>query len=195
MDENEKVDILSAIEEKAESDRLSAIKAAEDYAAKRGEEAKKLAEDLAAENEAEINAIVDDIAKKNEVAVRMEKNRINLAAKQKAVGRIYDMLLEKLRGASGEDFLRLVSACVKKYGEKGFKLLISENAPVKAEDAAALPEVKKLGIKAETSATLPDGFVLSGEAYDRDFTFASIVGSVRESTEKDFSVRLLGDKL
>lgn len=187
MNENEKVDILSAIAEKAESDRAAAIKSAEEYASDKAEKSKRLAEETAEKAAAETALAVEDIHKKNDVAVRMEKNRIALAAKRKCVDRVYEILLQKLRSMGAEDFSRLLNACVEKYGEKGQTLILSESAPVKADDVKSLAAIKKLGLKTEVSSSVKDGFVLSGEAYDRDFTLVAIADGVRELTEKELS--------
>lgn len=187
MIENEKVDILSAITEKAENDRAAAINSAEEYARDKAEKAKQLAEETAASWAAETAIAVQDISKKNEVAVRMEKNRVALAARRKCVDRVYEILLQKLRAMGAEDFLRLVSVCVQKYGEKGQTLILAKSAPVGADEVKSLKAVKDLGLKVEVSAEIKDGFVLSGESYDRDFTLAAIVDGVKESTEKETS--------
>ncbi len=187
MSENEKVDILSAIAEKAENDRAAAINSAEEYARDKAEKAKKLAEETASSWAAETAVAAEDIAKKNQVAVRMEQNKIALAARRRCVDRVYEILLQKLRAMGAEDFSRLLSACLQKYGEKGQTLILSGSAPAGADEVKSLKAVKDLGLKVEVSADIKDGFILSGESYDRDFTLAAIVGGVKESTEKSIA--------
>jgi len=46
----------------------------------------------------------------------------------------------------------------------------------------------------EKSDALDDGFVLSGDTFDLDFTCAAIVESVRERTEKDVADEMFGEK-
>ena len=43
----------------------------------------------------------------------------------------------------------------------------------------------------ETADGLRDGFAISGEIFDRDFSYASIVESCRERTENEVAARLL----
>lgn len=182
--------IIEAITERAEKERDKAIELADAYARSRAEEAVSAIRSISLNSEEETKAIADDIRKKAEVSLRMEKNRVVLDAKRRSVGRIYEILREKLKRASAEDFLRLISACLAFYGEKGQVMRLSYNSPVGVDDVEALETVKKLGIKVESSKDVKSGFVLSGDCYDRDFSVESIVESVKEKTERECSDRL-----
>lgn len=184
--------IIEAITERAENERNKAIEVADAYAQSRAEEAISAIRSISKDSEDETKAIAEDIRKKAEVSLRMEKNRVVLDAKRRSVGRIYEILREKLKGASAEDFLRLVSSCLASYGEKGQVMRLSANSPVNVGDVEVLEEVKKLGIKVESAKDVKSGFVLSGDCYDRDFSVESIVESLKEKTERECSDRLFG---
>ena len=46
----------------------------------------------------------------------------------------------------------------------------------------------------EKSDAVKDGFLLSGDMFDLDFTYSAIVDTVRERTEKDVADEMFGEK-
>ena len=147
--------------------------------------------ELGEAEEKKANERADDILKKRATAARMERNKIILDAKRKAVDRVYELLLDGLKKLNEDEFVNLVSIAVEKYGEDGQKILLSASAPAKKEKIESLSAVKEKRMTVETTDSLEDGFVISGEIFDRDFSYASIVESCRERTENEVAARLL----
>lgn len=187
-------DIINAIVGKADAEAAAIIEKAEEYAREKRAAAKENAA-----KEAELIARTahdkaEDVKVKRATAARMERNKMTLAAKRKAIDVVYERLLDAIRSLDGNDFLAVVDAAVKKYGTVGQKVILSASAPVTEKEVAALPAVKEKKLTAEKSGTVRDGFVLSGETFDLDFTCAAIVNGMRERTEKEVVDEMFGEK-
>lgn len=191
MSENIKTDVLEAIEKAAAKEAENIIVSAKAYAEERRSAAMQNAYELGEAEEKKANEKADDILKKRATAARMERNKIILDAKRKAVDRVYELLLDGLKKLNEDEFVNLVSIAVEKYGEYGQKILLSAFAPTKKEKIESLAAVKEKRMTVETTDSLEDGFVISGEIFDRDFSYASIVESCRERTENEVAARLL----
>ena len=191
MFENTKIDVLEAIGTAAAEEAENIIASAETYAEERRSAAMQNAYELGEAEEKKANERADDILKKRATAARMERNKIILDAKRKAVDRVYELLLDGLKKLNEDEFVNLVSIAVEKYGEDGQKILLSASAPAKKEKIESLAAVKEKRMTVETTDSLEDGFVISGEIFDRDFSYASIVESCRERTENEVAARLL----
>lgn len=191
MSENTKIDVLEAIGTAAAEEAENIIASAETYAEERRSAAMQNAYELGEAEEKKANERADDILKKRATAARMERNKIILDAKRKAVDRVYELLLDGLKKLNEDEFINLVSIAVEKYGEDGQKILLSASAPAKKEKIESLAAVKEKRMTVETTDSLEDGFVISGEIFDRDFSYASIVESCRERTENEVAARLL----
>ena len=189
MSENTKNDVLEAIGKAAAEEAENIIASAKAYAEERRSAAMKNAYELGEAEEKKANAKADDILKKRATAARMERNKIILDAKRKAVDRVYELLLDGLKKL--DEFVNLVSIAVEKYGEYGQKILLSAFAPTKKEKIESLAAVKEKRMTVETTDSLEDGFVISGEIFDRDFSYASIAQSCRERTENEIADKLL----
>lgn len=191
MSENTKNDVLEAIGKAAAEEAENIIASAKAYAEERRSAAMKNAYELGEAEEKKANAKADDILKKRATAARMERNKIVLDAKRKAVDRVYELLLDGLKKSSEDEFVNLVRIAVEKYGEYGQKILLSAFAPAKKEKIESLAAVKEKRMTVETTDSLEDGFVISGEIFDRDFSYASIAQSCRERTENEIADKLL----
>ena len=191
MSENTKIDVLEAIGTAAAEEAENIIASAETYAEERRSAAMQNAYELGEAEEKKANERADDILKKRATAARMERNKIILDAKRKAVDRVYELLYDGLKKLNEDEFVNLVSIAVEKYGEDGQKILLSASAPAKKEKIESLAAVKNKSMTVETTDSLEDGFVISGEIFDRDFSYASIVESCRERTENEVAARLL----
>lgn len=191
MSENTKNDVLEAIGKAAAEEAENIIASAKAYAEERRSAAMKNAYELGEAEEKKANERADDILKKRATAARMERNKIILDAKRKAVDRVYELLLDGLKKSSEDEFINLVRIAVEKYGEYGQKILLSAFAPTKKEKIESLAAVKEKRMTVETTDSLEDGFVISGEIFDRDFSYASIAQSCRERTENEIADKLL----
>ena len=191
MSENTKIDVLEAIGTAAAEEAENIIASAETYAEERRSAAMQNAYELGEAEEKKANERADDILKKRATAARMERNKIILDAKRKAVDRVYELLLDGLKKLSEDEFVNLVSIAVEKYGEDGQKILLSASAQAKKEKIESLAAVKEKRMTVETTDSLEDGFVISGEIFDRDFSYASIAQSCRERTENEIADKLL----
>ena len=191
MSENTKNDVLEAIGKAAAEEAENIIASAKAYAEERRSAAMKNAYELGEAEEKKANERADDILKKRATAARMERNKIVLDAKRKAVDRVYELLLDGLKKLNEDEFVNLVRIAVEKYGEYGQKILLSVFAPTKKEKIESLAAVKEKRMTVETTDSLEDGFVISGEIFDRDFSYASIAQSCRERTENEIADKLL----
>ena len=191
MSDNVKTDVLQAIENAAETEADEIIASAEAYAKERRDAALQNAYELGEAEEKKAKEKAEDLLKKRATAARMERNKIILDAKRKAVDRVYELLLDGLKKMTEDEFVNLVSAAVEKYGEDGQKIILSASAPAKKEKIASLAAVKSKNMTVETSDGLGDGFAVSGEIFDRDFSYASIVEACRERTENEIADKLL----
>lgn len=191
MSENTKNDVLEAIGKAAAEEAENIIASAKAYAEERRSAAMQNAYELGEAEEKKANEKADDILKKRATAARMERNKIVLDAKRKAVDRVYELLLDGLKKLSEDEFVNLVRIAVEKYGEYGQKILLSAFAPTKKGKIESLAAVKEKRMTVETTDSLEDGFVISGEIFDRDFSYASIVESCRERTENEIADKLL----
>ena len=116
-----------------------------------------------------------------------------LSAKRRAISAVYDGLREEMKGLGKSDVLALIGATVSRYGESGQTVILSRDLPVTEKEVAELAAVKSAKIKAATSETLSEGFVLSGENFDLDFTYDAIAACMRERTEKEVADKLFGE--
>ena len=138
-------------------------------------------------------AKAEDIAVKRATAARMERGKMLLSAKRRAISAVYDGLREEMKGLGKSDVLALIGATVSRYGESGQTVILSRGLPVTEKEVAELAAVKSAKIKAATSETLSEGFLLSGENFDLDFTYDAIAAGMRERTEKEVADKLFGE--
>ena len=193
MSETFNIELLDAIARNAENEAAEIISKAEAYAAEKRENAEAAAEERAAVSAKNTAEKVMDVQLKSDTAARMERNRRLLAARRAAINRVYELLSDGLKKLDGKDFTSLVASAVEKYGENGQKIILSASSPADEKEIAALPAVKVKGMTVAKSDKLKDGFVLSGDAYDRDFSYSAIVDAYRERTEKEVADAMFGE--
>lgn len=193
MSETFNIELLDAIARNAENEAAEIISKAEAYAAEKRENAEAAAEEIAAVSAKNTAEKVRDLQLKSDTAARMERNRRLLAARRAAINRVYELLSDGLKKLDGKDFTSLVASAVEKYGENGQKIILSASSPADEKEIAALPAVEAKGITVAKSDKLKDGFVLSGDAYDRDFSYSAIVDAYRERTEKEVADAMFGE--
>lgn len=193
MSETFNIELLDAIARNAENEAAEIISKAEAYAAEKRENAEAAAEEIAAVSAKNTAEKVRDLQLKSDTAARMERNRRLLAARRAAINRVYELLSDGLKKLDGKDFTSLVASAVEKYGENGQKIILSASSPVDEKEIAALPAVKAKGMTVAKSDKLKDGFVLSSDAYDRDFSYSAIVDAYRERTEKEVADAMFGE--
>ena len=193
MSETFNIELLDAIARNAENEAAEIISKAETYAAEKRENAEAAAEEIAAVSAKNTAEKVRDLQLKSDTAARMERNRRLLAARRAAINRVYELLSDGLKKLDGKDFTSLVASAVEKYGENGQKIILSASSPADEKVIAALPAVKAKGMTVAKSDKLKDGFVLSGDAYDRDFSYSAIVDAYRERTEKEVADAMFGE--
>lgn len=193
MSETFNIELLDAIARNAENEAAEIISKAEAYAAEKRENAEAAAEEIAAVSAKNTAEKVRDLQLKSDTAARMERNRRLLAARRAAINRVYELLSDGLKKLDGKDFTSLVASAVEKYGENGQKIILSASSPADEKEIAALPAVEAKGMTVAKSDKLKDGFVLSGDAYDRDFSYSAIVDAYRERTEKEVADAMFGE--
>lgn len=193
MSETFNIELLDAIARNAENEAAEIISKAEAYAAEKRENAEATAEEIAAVSAKNTAEKVRDLQLKSDTAARMERNRRLLAARRAAINRVYELLSDGLKKLDGKDFTSLVASAVEKYGENGQKIILSASSPADEKEIAALPAVEAKGMTVAKSDKLKDGFVLSGDAYDRDFSYSAIVDAYRERTEKEVADAMFGE--
>lgn len=188
-------DIINAILDGSHDEIMKISSAADEYVKRRRTEAESDCAERVGRIAESTREKAEDVRGKRATAARMERNKMLLAAKHESVSRVYELLLAALEKFDGNDFLALVEAAAGKYGEEGQTLILSSFAPVPATRVKALDCVANKKIKVESSDSLKSGFVLSGAAFDLDFTYPAIVESVRERTEREVVDELFGERV
>lgn len=188
-----KTDVLDAITANAEAEIAAINEKATAYAEKRRADALSRADEISLREAERAKIKAEDVRLKSLTAARMERNKIILSAKRKTVDRVYELVLDGLKKLDKTEFTALVAAAAEKYGEDGQTIILSSSAPVSAAEVSAIGQVKKKGMSVATSGELADGFVLSCDAYDRDFSYAAIAAACRERTEKQTADELFGE--
>lgn len=186
----EKRDICAAIIDDAEKFAEDTIKAAEEYAETRLKEAEFEAQTFAFTQEELAKKEAADVAAKNAAAERMEKKKIMLAAKVELIEEVYKRLLSRLESMNEVDLADFTSKLIEKYAEAGDEIVVSENSKLSVEKVAEMQAVKKLGLKVSGGGKFSGGFMIKSATFDRDLSFAAIVGSVKEQTEAEVSAKL-----
>ena len=185
-------ELINAIAEKSAAEIERVLAAANAYRDEKLATAMANADEEAARIAKAAKAKADDIAVKRATAARMERGKMLLSAKRRAISAVYDGLREEMKGLGKSDVLALIDATVSRYGESGQTVILSRGLPVTEKEVAELAAVKSAKIKAATE-TLSEGFVLSGENFDLDFTYDAIAAGMRERTEKEVADKLFGE--
>lgn len=188
----EKKDICSAIISDAEAYAAETIKAAEEYAGSKLKEAEFEVQTFAVSQNELARKEIADIEAKNAAAERMEKKKIVLAAKVELLNEVYKRLEEKLGAMKGDELTRFIEKLIEKYATDGDEIVVAANSAVGADKIAELQVCKKLGLKVVGEGAFSGGFIIKGKTFDRDLSFATIVGAVRENTESEVSAKLFG---
>ena len=186
-------ELINAIAEKSAAEIERVLAAANAYRDEKLATAVANADEEAARIAKVAKAKAEDIAVKRATAARMERGKMLLSAKRRAISAVYDGLREEMKGLGKSDVLALIDATVSRYGESGQTVILSRGLPVTEKEVAELTAVKNAKIKATTSETLSEGFVLSGESFDLDFTYDAIAAGMRERTEKEVADKLFGE--
>ena len=186
-------ELINAIAEKSAAEIEKVLAAANAYRDEKLATAVANADEEAARIAKAAKAKAEDIAVKRATAARMERGKMLLSAKRRAISAVYDGLREEMKGLGKSDVLALIGAAVSRYGESGQTVILSRDLPVTEKEVAELAAVKNAKIKVATSETLSEGFVLSGESFDLDFTYDAIAAGMRERTEKEVADKLFGE--
>lgn len=186
-------ELINAIAEKSAAEIERVLAAANAYRDEKLATAVANADEEAARIAKAAKAKAEDIAVKRATAARMERGKMLLSAKRRAISAVYDGLREEMKGLGKSDVLALIGAAVSRYGESGQTVILSRGLPVTEKEVAELAAVKNAKIKVATSETLSEGFVLSGESFDLDFTYDAIAAGMRERTEKEVADKLFGE--
>lgn len=186
-------ELINAIAEKSAAEIERVLAAANAYRDEKLATAVANADEEAARIAKAAKAKAEDIAVKRATAARMERGKMLLSAKRRAISAVYDGLREEMKGLGKSDVLALIDATVSRYGESGQTVILSRGLPVTEKEVAELAAVKNAKIKVATSETLSEGFVLSGESFDLDFTYDAIAAGMRERTEKEVADKLFGE--
>ncbi len=186
-------ELINAIAEKSAAEIEKVLAATNAYRDEKLATAVANADEEAARIAKAAKAKAEDIAVKRATAARMERGKMLLSAKRRAISAVYDGLREEMKGLGKSDVLALIGATVSRYGESGQTVILSRGLPVTEKEVAELAAVKNAKIKAATSETLSEGFVLSGESFDLDFTYDAIAAGMRERTEKEVADKLFGE--
>ena len=151
-------ELINAIAEKSAAEIERILAAANAYRDEKLATAVANADEEAARIAKAAKAKAEDIAVKRATAARMERGKMLLSAKRRAISAVYDELREEMKGLGKSDVLALIGATVSRYGESGQTVILSRDLPVTEKEVAELAAVKSAKIKAATSETLSEGF-------------------------------------
>ena len=182
--------IVDKILSDANAEALSIVAEAESKAAKLLADASSRAEKARRETEADVRQKTESIFEKKAADARLESAKLHLKEKRKTVDRVYALALDRLIALEKEDCLRLVTAILEKYAEKGDELFFAENFKY-ADEARILPVVKEKELKiSETRLPLDGGVKLVGEIADKDLSYGALLAADREEYQAELAREL-----
>lgn len=162
-------------------------------------EAIKKAEALVAAKQAEVDAeyalAVEEARKAGEEVVRrrltvadLEVRKLLLSAKKEAVDKAFEKGLEKLLSLPKSDYCALVERMVAASADDGDVVVVSENDKNVLTKAFFAEISKKIGKKLTLSDTFGNfrgGVMLLGKGVDKNLTFESELGLLRDEVEPE----------
>ena len=189
--EFQKQSLSERILEEAAAAALAKKAEAEGYEKERLACANKEAEELLSLAKAEAEKRAEELRARRATLDRLEGRKTLLRAKKQAVDGVFCRAVELLCAMGKEDTLALVSRLLTVHAAEGERVILAKNSPLTAEDVLALPVAKTLHLTAEGGAEITGGFLLSGKAYDKLFSFTALAEQLREGAESEIASALL----
>lgn len=125
---------------------------------------------------------------------RLEGRKIVLRAKKKAVDAVFFRAVENLSAMKKEDHLALIARLIEENAERGERVILAKDSPLSVAEVSALSVVQQLHLAVEGGAPVCGGFVLSGAAYDKVFSFTALAEALREQAEAEVAQALFGQE-
>lgn len=137
-------------------------------------------------------AETDNLVSRRVTVADLDYRKSLLAAKREVIDAVYKKALDKLCALDKKSYLAFLDKLIAEYGEKGDKLILPEAAPVKPDEADALPSCKKLGIKTAGKGAFRGGVMLVNDVCDKDLSFEILVNALKAETEAETAEKLFG---
>ena len=182
--------IIERILSDAEAESAAIIAEANARAEETVAQANARAEARRAETEAELAEKSQRIRDGRAAAARLDSAKILLAEKRRVLDVIYARAFEKLLALSEKESLTLVERLLKENAANGEEIVFAKSFAY-AEEATKLSVIKERGLKISSEkADIDGGFLLRGEACDKDLSFGAILSLDREEHQAELAQKL-----
>lgn len=176
--------ILSDAEEEAEALLSAAQKKAQDIERKAAEEA----EANRVREEKEIAERIRALEEGSAATVRLDSKKAGLKERRRVIDTVYERALRSLMSLSEEESVKLLSALLKKYAEKGDAVALSADYPYRAAVEKAI--VKAGFTLSSARADIRGGFYLYGKKCDRDVSYGALLEADREEHQAELAAKI-----
>ena len=182
--------IIERILSDAEAEANAIIAEANARAEETVAQANARAEARKAETQTELAEKSQSIQDGKAAAARLDSAKILLAEKRRVLDVIYARAFEKLLSLSEKESLTLVERLLKENAANGEEIVFARNFAY-AEEAAKLSVIKERSLKISSEkADIDGGFLLKGEACDKDLSFGAILSLDREEHQAELAQKL-----
>ena len=183
-------DIVARILSDADEEAQNIISEAKQKAAEILAAAKAQAAENKAEVEREVAAKAKSLASGKAAAARLDSQKVLLGEKRRVLDGVYAFARAALVGLNKKDSIALAERLLSAHAEKGEEIVFSLNYPY-ADDVAALPVVKKLGLTvSDERPELGGGFLLRGKTCDKDLSYPALIEADRSAHQAELALQL-----
>jgi len=137
---------------------------------------------------------VQDLLSRAQTVAELDVKKMLLGAKAQVVDKVFERVLEKLKGLDEKNYLKLLLGMLK-YAEDGDVITISKREEKILTKEAVDKYAKDKGIKLSLAKKLGDfdgGMILSSKGVDKNLTFEIEVSLLREEIEMQIAKELFG---
>jgi vacuolar-type H+-ATPase subunit E/Vma4 len=138
--------------------------------------------------EAENDAL--QIINNKRTLIRLDKNKVGLSARRKALDGVYSTAIKMLENADAKTYLAVIEKMLEKYYEKGEEITLSSTAPVTENEVSSLKVFNGEKITVTKNGNFSGGVQLSGNGYVKTLTFSALIEGLRADTETEIFEKL-----
>ena len=190
MEENKEKVLTDKIIEEAQAKAAALIKSAEEEAAKHLSRVKASAaadrESAAAEARAQAKGLIEHRMSLSGLEIKREE----LKARRNAVDNVFADAVKRMCERDGDEYVSIVSRMIKKHGQDGDVVLRGRGDEKRITKETVADIAKAMKIKLGLSDGVGDftgGVMLIGKHSDKNLTFDSIFGALREDIEPEIA--------
>ena len=149
------------------------------------------------EFESGLKANYDEVIRRATVVAGLDAKKILMNAKSCAIDNLFEKALNQLANMDKKKYLAIIESLLKKYGEDGDTVIISEMDKNRITQKFIDDVAKKLAIKLTLSKELGNfngGVVLAGKNSDKNLSFDMELLGIREEYETQIANMLFEEK-